>query len=271
MTGVRVLMFGAHPDDCEFESSGLAALVVQAGGEVGFVSATDGASGHHEMAGAELVARRRREALAGAAAVGASLTNLGFPDGWLFPDRELRQAVIRAIRSFGPDIVVSPRPCDYHPDHRAVATAVQDAGYLLMVPAIVPEVPVPRIRPIILHSWDPFTEPRPFRPDVVVDIDAVLERKLDAIMAHESQVREWLPHINGFADQVPGTEPERTEFLRAREREKAERIAARFAVELQRRHGHLPSAAEAYEISEYGARADANLVHQLLAGTGSLS
>jgi lmbE family protein len=92
----------------------------------------------------------------------------------------------------------------------------------------------------------------------------VLERKLDAIMAHESQVREWLPHINGFAAEVPGGEPARTEFLRRREREKINRIAVKFADELRRRHGRVPSAAEAYEISEYGAPADAGRVHELL-------
>ena len=257
-------MFGAHPDDCEFESSGLAALVTRAGGVVRFVSATDGSSGHHEMTGPELVERRRVEARAGAAAVGATVTNLGFTDGWLFPDRALREAVITAIRSFGPHVVVSPRPSDYHPDHRAIATAVQDAGYLLMVPGIVPEAPVPETRPVILHTHDPFIDPRPFRPDVVFDIDAVLERKLDAIMAHESQVREWLPHINGFAAEVPGAEPARTEFLRRREREKTNRIAVKFADELRRRHGRAPSAAEAYEISEYGAPADADHVYELL-------
>ena len=125
---------------------------------------------------------------------------------------------------------------------------------------------MPARRPVILHTCDPFTDPRPFRPDVVLDIDAVLEQKLDAIMAHESQVHEWLPHINGFADLVPDNEPDRSEFLRRRERERIEGIAHRFAAELQRRHGHLPSAAEAYEISEYGAAADPEQVHRILSG-----
>ncbi|RRD45883.1 PIG-L family deacetylase [Tessaracoccus sp. OH4464_COT-324] len=261
---VRVLMFGAHPDDCEFECSGLAALVTQAGGTVGFVSATDGSSGHHQMAGAELVERRRLEAEAGAAVVRASVTNLGFTDGWLFADRALREAVISTIRTFEPDVVVCPRPSDYHPDHRAIATAVQDAGYLLMVPGIVPDVPVSGKRPIILHVYDPFTEPRPFRPDIVVDIDPVVERKIDAILAHESQVREWLPHINGFAADVPAEEPARTQFLRQRERSKANRIAEKYATHLRERYGRTPSAAEAYEISEYGASVEADQVYELL-------
>lgn len=264
MTGVRVLMFGAHPDDCEFECAGLAALVTRAGGTVEFVSATDGSSGHHQIFGEELVARRLREAEAGAAAVGATVTNLGFPDGWLFPDRVLREAVITAIRGFGPDVVVCPRPCDYHPDHRAVATAVLDAGYLLMVPGIVAEVPVPARRPVILHTCDTFTDPRPFRADLLVDIDAVVEQKVDAIMAHESQVREWLPHVNGFASEIPVTEPARTAHLRARERAKAHGVARRFADELERRHGRLPETAEAYEISEYGASADPGSVRRIL-------
>lgn len=264
----RLLCIGAHPDDCEFQASGLAALTARAGGTVRFLSVTDGSSGHHQCEPDDLIEIRRIEAIRGAAAVGADVVNLGFEDGWLFPDRRVREAIITQIRLFAPDVVICPRPSDYHPDHRATGTAVQDAGYLLMVPKIVPTVPVPPTRPVLLYMSDPFCLPTPFRPDLVFDIGPVVEDKLDAIMAHRSQVYEWLPRINGFADEIPIDEPERTVFLRDRERAKIVTEAITFGTELMARYGHEVRYCEAYQISEYGAPASPEEVYRLLGMTG---
>lgn len=117
-------MFGVYPDDCELESSRLVALIARVGGVVRFVFVIDGSNGCHEMTGPELVECRRTETRIGAAAVGVTVTNLGSIDGWLFSDRALHEAMITAIRSFRPHVVVSPRPPDYHLDHQAITTAV---------------------------------------------------------------------------------------------------------------------------------------------------
>jgi LmbE family N-acetylglucosaminyl deacetylase len=264
----RLLCIGAHPDDCEFQASGLAALVSDAGGDVEFVSVTDGSAGHRTLRGEELIALRREEAQRGAAVIGARAVNLGFPDGWLQPTPETRAAVLDRIRRFQPDVVVCPRPFDYHPDHRAVGVAVQDASYLVMVPSILPDVDVPRVRPVLLHMSDPFTTPAPFSPDVVVDITGVVERKVDAIMEHRTQVYEWLPDINGFTHEVPAAEPDRTRFLRERERAKCRTEAERVREHLRAGDGPGLGAdaefAEAFEISEYGAPATSSSVRRLL-------
>ena len=264
MTETRLLCIGAHPDDCEFQSSGLAALVAGGGGNVRFISATDGRAGHHQLSAEELVPIRLAEAREGAAAVGAKAVNLGFEDGALYPDRPLREAIISQVREFEPDVVVCPRPNDYHPDHRAVGVAVQDAGYLLMVPNILPDVPVPSRRPVILYMSDRFTHPAPFVPDIVVDLASVADRKIAAVFAHRSQIYEWLPAINGFVHDVPEQEPARTDYLRARELGKLRDEARWYQDAFIARFGRSVEFGEAYQISEYGAPASSQDVYDIL-------
>lgn len=264
MSVPRLLCIGAHPDDCEFQCSGLAALVSRSGGTVRFLSVTDGSRGHHLHEPTSLVAIRRKEALAEAKLVGADAVNLGFQDGWLFPTAEVRAALITQIRRFNPDVVVCPRPNDYHPDHRATGVAVQDAGYLLMVPNIIADIPVPETRPVIIYMSDRFSLPNPFRPDVVFDIGSVVADKLAAILAHRSQVYEWLPVINGFADQLPKSEPELTAYLRDRETAKIAAETELFRAKFASRYAYPVRYGEAYQLSEYGAEATAEEVYQLL-------
>jgi len=253
----RLLCFGAHPDDCEFKSAGLTALWTRAGGQARFVALTDGSAGHHELAGEPLVRRRRAEAAAGAKAVGADSVILDNTDGMLLPTLENRLRVIREIRVFQPDVIACPRVNDYHPDHRYTGLIVQDACYLLKVPNIAPLVPVPDRDPVVLFMSDRFTRPDPLRPDLVVGIDAVLEDKVAATGAHESQVLEWLPWIGGYAREMPADDAGKRAHAAGRIRAAARDEASRFRAALLDRYGAEGGAAvghaEAYEVSEYGA------------------
>ncbi len=165
---IRILVIGAHPDDPDFKAGGTAARWCATGHVVRLVSLTDGRAGHHAMPGPELASRRRAEAQAAAAVIGATYDVLDHPDGELDDRLEYRREVIRLIRSFRPDLIVTHRPNDYHPDHRFASLLVQDSSYLLTVPSICPEVPHVAACPVILHFSDTFTRPCRFEPHLVV-------------------------------------------------------------------------------------------------------
>ena len=256
-----ILCIGAHPDDCEFSCSGTAALWAAAGNRVVFVSATDGRSGHQELSGEQIVARRRDEACRAAAVIGAESRILPFRDGSLEPTYANRLEVIRVIREVAPDVIITNRPNDYHPDHRYTAQLVQDSAYMLMVPNILTEVHALSYNPIIIYWSDTFTYPRPFHADVVVNVDSVLEKKLDMLACHESQVYEWLPFVAKYPEPVPIAEKERRAWLRRFYSNwgKAS-VAETYRPELCERYGNdvgrSVQRAEAFEICEYGSVPD---------------
>ncbi|TVR46844.1 MAG: PIG-L family deacetylase [Puniceicoccaceae bacterium] len=253
---LRILAIGAHPDDCEFKCGGAAVRWVAAGHRVKFVSVTDGRSGHHEHHGQTLVGRRAAEAAAAAAILGVEAEVLGFPDGSLEPSLELRQAILRVERIFAPDLVLTHRPNDYHPDHRYTSQAVQDAAYLVQVPAVAPEAPALRHNPAVAYFSDRFLKPYPFSPDAVVVVDEVLEQKVRAVHCHASQVYEWLPYVAGGDDAVPADEAGRLEWLAARVRARDEAVAQRHRADLIRLLGETRGRAvrcvEVFEFCEYG-------------------
>ena len=132
----RLLVFGAHPDDCDIKAGGLAALYAQKGHRVKFVSVTNGDAGHHQMGGEPLAKRRNAEAQAAAKVLGIEYELLDNHDGHLEPTLENRFKVIQQIRQFRPDLVMTHRPNDYHPDHRYTSVLVQDAAYMVTVPNV---------------------------------------------------------------------------------------------------------------------------------------
>src|SRR5687768_10204017 len=139
-TPLRLLILGAHPDDADYFAGGTAALYRRHGHTVRMVSVTDGGAGHHEAAGPGLIKRRRAEAAASGKVIGADYIVLDAPDGGLMPTLENRRILIRLIREFQPDLILTHRPNDYHPDHRYTSQLVQDASYMLTVPAVAPEI-----------------------------------------------------------------------------------------------------------------------------------
>jgi LmbE family N-acetylglucosaminyl deacetylase len=211
---IRLLILGAHPDDAEFYAGGLSSLYREQGHEVRMISATNGSAGHHELSREELVPVRKREAAAAAAVIGASSAVWDFPDGELLPTLELRHRVIAEIRTFQPDLVLTHRTNDYHPDHRAVGQAVQDASFLVRVPHVVPKVPALAYDPIVAYMADLFTKPCPMEPHVVLDIGDRRDTIVQMLAQHESQVFQWLPHLEGATAQVPADEVERVDWLK---------------------------------------------------------
>lgn len=255
-----LLVIGPHPDDCSIKAGGLAAHYVAAGHDVTFLTVTDGSAGHHEMGREALAARRKRETEAVAETLGVTYERFGVRDGELEPTLSLRKRLVRFIRRVDPDLVVGPRPNDYHPDHRYCAQLLQDAAYMLIVPNVCPDVPPLAEMPVIGYVADGFTIPTPFEPDVVIDVTPVEAAKLDALHCHESQMYEWLPYTFGELDAVPESDADRRAWL---ENDGVEHlvsvtemnVADRFREALRERYDDADSIthAEAIEISEYGA------------------
>jgi LmbE family N-acetylglucosaminyl deacetylase len=264
---LRLLVIGAHPDDAEYRAGGLAALYRSLGHDVRFVSVTNGEAGHHEINGPALVARRREEARAAAAVVGLRSEVWDHPDGRLEPTLPRREQVIRLIRSYRPDLVLTHRLNDYHPDHRATAQLVQDAAYLVTVPSLCPDVPhLPR-DPVIAYLADDFQRPYPFTPTVVLDIEPVWDAKVAMLDAHGSQFYEWLPYNGGYAAEVPAGKAARREWLDSRMAALSGRWADRWrgplVVAYGVERGGRVRLVEAFEASEYGAPLDDRAIARL--------
>lgn len=257
---LRLLILGAHPDDAEYHAGGLATIYRNLGHVVKMVSVTDGGAGHHERSSAELVEIRRAEAAAAGRVIGAEYVTWDNPDGSLLPTLELRHQIIREIRTFQPDLVLTHRTCDYHPDHRAVGQAVQDASFLVTVPLVVPDAPPLRKDPVVAYMVDPFTKPAPLQGDVVIDIADRVETITDMLMCQPSQVLEWLPYNRGNLDQLPAEESKQRDFVRQWYLDQLRPVADRYRDELIATYGPERGKnieyAEAYEISEYAAPLD---------------
>src|SRR5262245_36150677 len=258
---IRVLVLGAHPDDPDIKVGGTAAKWCTLGHIVKLVSLTDGGAGHQTLRRPELVERRRAEARAAGAVIGASYDVLDFPDGELLPTLDARRQVIRLLRTFRPDLVITHRPTDYHPDHRYTAQLVQDAAYMVTVPAICPEAPHLERNPVIMYFSDSFKKPCPFEPHVVVDIGATVDRVVDMLDRHASQFYEWIPFNSGILDQVPSDPTARKTWLGQRYRQRIRPLADRYRDMLVRTYGEERGRSieyvEAFEVSEYGAALDA--------------
>ena len=248
----RLLILGAHPDDAEFHAGGLSTRYRELGYSVKWISATHGGTGHHRCEPDTLIQRRQAEALEAASLIGAECEVWSFPDGALQPDLELRHAVIRAIRLYEPDLVLTHRPWDYHPDHRALGQAVQDACYLVTVPLVLPEVPPLNRDPVVGSMVDLFQRPIPFRPDFVLDVSVEFEAVLQMLACHESQVFEFLPVSFGSHAPVPLESTERLDWLQTWFLSHTERRKAVFQEALA---GRADSRLiELFEISEYAAQ-----------------
>ena len=253
---LRILAIGAHPDDCDGKFAGTAAKFVKAGHAVKFLSVTNGDAGHQTEKGAALAKRRYAETQESARRLGiAEYQVLDNHDGELLPSLEVRSQIIRAIRQWRADIVVAPRPNDYHPDHRYTGVLVQDAAYMVIVPAIVPEVPALRSNPVFMYYEDGFEKPAPFRPDVAVDLDDVWDLKIAALDAQVSQMYEWLPWVDGRLAEVPVDPAARRQWLSTH---RSGRISGVVRAALEKRYGGRAAQiqhAEAFELCEYGRRA----------------
>ncbi|HEV8541599.1 MAG TPA: PIG-L family deacetylase, partial [Verrucomicrobiae bacterium] len=163
---LRIICFGAHPDDCEIQAGGTAAMWAAKGHKVKFVSVTNGDIGHWRDAGGPLAQRRKEEVEKAAKILGIEVAVFDIHDGELLPSLEYRKMVTKAIREWNADIVLGPRPNDYHPDHRYTGILVQDAAYMVTVPFFCPDVPFMKHNPVFMYYADHFQKPNSFKPDV---------------------------------------------------------------------------------------------------------
>ena len=252
---IRIIMIGAHPDDCDIDGGGTAALFASMGHAVKFLSVTNGDAGHQTEGGKALAKRRAAEAKEAGRRLGITYDVLDNHDGTLVPSLEVRLQIIRKIREWNADIVIAPRPNDYHPDHRYTGILVQDAAYMVGVPNIAPDAAPVKKNPVFLYSRDFFKKPNPFQPDIVVDITDVYDKKIAAMDAHQSQFYEWLPWIGGYADEVPKGADERKKWLALRS---ALPVTPELRSVLEKFYGSqkasLKKHAEAFEICEYGSQ-----------------
>jgi LmbE family N-acetylglucosaminyl deacetylase len=255
---LNIIAFGAHPDDCDIRAGGTAAKWAAAGHRVRFVSVTSGDAGHQSQGGGALAARRRAEAQEAGRRLGVDYITLDNHDGELMPTLQIREQIIRLIRQWKADLVLGPRPHDYHPDHRYTGILLQDAAFMVTVPNVAPDTPALRQNPVFMYFEDGFQKPNPFTPDVAVSIDDTFSKKIDAIDAHVSQMYEWLPWLNGRLDSVPKDPAERKAWTAKQRRG---RISDAVRATLVKIYGAEAGAkvehAEAFEICEYGRRPDA--------------
>lgn len=255
----RILVLAAHPDDAEIFAGGLLCRQSRLGAAIKIVSITDGRSGHHQIAPPELVAIRRREAAASGAILGGEYVTWDFPDGYLQATLAVRDAIIAEMRRFQPDLVLTHRPCDYHPDHRAVGQSVQDASYLVTVPHIVAEIPRLQRDPVVAYMPDLFTRPTPLAPDLVLQVTDEFPVAVQMLACHRSQVFQWLPFHDQCEADLPADEAGQMEWL---DRWLRQFIAGRETLWQERikqlgfplSSSDQPQCFEVFEISQYAGK-----------------
>jgi len=265
---LRIIIFGAHPDDAEYRGAGVAMKWAKMGHHVKLVSATNGDIGHWQIAGGPLALRRQKEVMEVGRRLGVTTEVVDIHDGEILPTLENRRIITRLIRQWNADIVITNRPNDYHPDHRYTSILVQDSAYMVTVPFFCPDVPALKKNPVFLYASDGFQRPNPFRADVAVDIDDVIEPTLDALLVMESQIHEG--GANGYAGLFPQDEPGRQ-----RRREEVRRNLARryggYAASYRdalvkfygEERGRKVRYAQAFEVCEYGRQPSRDELKQL--------
>jgi len=257
---LRIIAFGAHPDDAEFQCGGTAAMWARAGHHVKLVSVTNGDIGHWAMAGGPLAKRRTAEVKECSRRWGTTVQVLDIHDGELEPTLENRRTIARLIRNWRADLVLSHRPNDYHPDHRYTGILVQDAAFMVAVPFFVPDTKPLKKNPVFMYYPDGFTKPSAFEPTITIAIDDIFDQKIHGIDALESQVYEGgaLGSEKTLIERKAGDPIARKEILRASWMRRNGRIAERFRDSLIEWYGEdrgqSIKVAESFQICEYGRR-----------------
>lgn len=227
----RVLVVSAHPDDPDFGAGGSVARLSESGANVTYIIVTDGSQGGEDpkQKDSELVAIREREQKAAARVLGVKKVEfLGYKDGHVMPDLKLRRDIVRMIRKYKPELVITHMPGRVldgpmggsHPDHIAVGEAAMAAVY--------PDSRNPRAFRSLLKEglqahevkevWIPYWT----SGDYLIDITPTLERKIEALNKHRSQIAK------------PGREWDIEKMLRKRHREVGKRAGYRYAESFKR-------------------------------------
>ena len=263
---LRIIGFGAHPDDAEYRMGGAAAMWAKQGHKVKLVSVTNGDIGHWPEAGGPLAQRRTAESHAVAKALGIEYEVMDIHDGELEPTLENRRKITRLIREWDADIVLAHRPWDYHPDHRYTGVLVQDAAFMVAVPFFCPDTPALKKNPVFLYFSDRFQKPYPFVPDIAVAIDDVFDEKVKALMNLESQIYEGGALASQeHVDRMPRDQAGKFAYLRkiweGRSRAEPYRdvLAKWYGPEQAKKVNYV----EVFEICEYGTQPDEAMIRRM--------
>jgi LmbE family N-acetylglucosaminyl deacetylase len=267
---LRIIAFGAHPDDAELKASGVAAMWAAAGHKVKFVAMTNGDVGHFEQAGGPLARRRMAEVAECGKILGIESAVLDIHDGELVPSLENRQKVARLIRDWQADIVMGHRPYDYHPDHRYTGVLLNDTAVVVVAPFFVPDTrPTPR-NPVYMNYSDGFQDPKPFTPTIVVGIDSVADKKWKCITAMPSQFGDKDSWQGRTLPNVPQDDKERQSYLleivKKRNMAVAEQYRERLIALYGAERGKKIQYAEAFELNQYGRQAPLEELKQMFPG-----
>ena len=261
---LNIIVLGAHPDDCDGDAGGTAILFAKMGHNVKFVSLTNGDAGHYAKGGGALAKVRIAEAEEAGKRFGIKeYLVMDNHDGELMATLENRLKVIREIRKWDADIVIGPRPNDYHPDHRYTAILMQDAAFMVVVPNIAPDVPALKKNPVFLYAADRFQKPNPFEADIAIDIDDVFNQKINGMAAHASQYFDWLPWLSGTLDQIPEDEAGRIEYLAKRRTFRPGSSTRESLIKWYGEEGKTVQHAEGFEICEYGKQPNEEEIRRL--------
>ena len=258
---LRIIAFGAHPDDAEFQIGACAAKWAALGHKVKLVSITNGDIGHWREAGGPLAKRRTAEVMEAAKRGGWEAEVLDIHDGELLVTLENRKTIARLIREWNADLVFCHRPYDYHPDHRNAGLLMRDAAFMVRVPYYVPDTEPIRKRTTFCYFPDRFTVPRSFEADVAVMLsEEEMEKKVDIVDALVSQVYEGgaLGSEKTLAQRFAHDQVRRKDYARKSWRNRQGRVAEKHRDALIKWYGEEKGGkaryAEAFEICEYGKR-----------------
>lgn len=264
---LRIIAFGAHPDDAELKASGVAALWAAQGAKVKFVAMTNGDVGHFEQAGGPLARRRKAEVAECARILGIENEVLDIHDGELMPSLQNRKTVARLIRDWQADVVMGHRPYDYHADHRYTGVLLDDAAVLVVAPFFTPDTPPTARNPVFLYYSDAFQQPLPFNPSIVVGFDDVADKKWQCIGAMPSQFGDKDSWQGRTQPNVPAGDRERQAYLlelvKKRSTAVAEQYRDRLVATYGKERGERIKYAEAFQLSQYGRQPSADELKQL--------
>jgi LmbE family N-acetylglucosaminyl deacetylase len=197
-TAGPVMVVAAHPDDADFLAGGTVARLAQEGHEVTYVVVTNGSkgSGHRSLTPEQLVCIRHEEQRRAAEVLGVRRVEfLDYEDGEVEDTRDLRRAITRQIRFWRPDLIITLNPHrtygnfpGWHRDHRTTGRVVMDCVYPLArdhlaFPEQLAEAEPHKVREVYLIQWE--------QPRLVIDITETIDRKLEAIRCHVSQISDF--------------------------------------------------------------------------------
>ena len=251
---LRIVAMGAHPDDAELKFAGTAAMFAAQGAKVKLVALTNGDVGHFAQAGGPLAQRRKAEVEACHKQIGVETDVLDIHDGELMADLPTRKMVGNIIREWQADIVLSHRPYDYHPDHRAVGQLANDTAVVVAAPFFAPYTPPVKLNPVYLYYSDAFTHPYPFDPILAVGIDKVAQKKWDCISALPSQFGD----APSLAGALPSIIPHRRERAQGGAHRTGEAVEHGRRDQVPRHDGEGIRAAEGRGVQVPGVRAQSS-------------